>query len=191
VKQSAILVVLFSFFLLGACASAAPPQDRGRGGPGPAGREAPVRRVAGGMLELLPPDYWWRDEQVAPAVALSGEQIEALDKVAHDLGPEIDQIRSDMRLVLRDLRTVLESERPQSSDILAAGQRIRELRDSLFDRELKMLDAERQILSRQQWMTLQDALEKRRAPRQENRGNPGDRGGRRPGGRGGRWPGSS
>ncbi|HYM62448.1 MAG TPA: hypothetical protein VEZ11_16310 [Thermoanaerobaculia bacterium] len=189
-KQSAILVVLVSTCLWAGCASAPPPQDRGRGGSRPERNDAPRRVMAGGMVELLPPDYWWRDEQVTPSVAPSVEQIEALDKVAHDLGAEIDQIRSDMRLVVRDLRSVIESEKPQSTDILAAGQRVRELRNSLFDRELKMLDAERQILSRQQWMALQDALERRRAPRQQQDSTPGDRGGRR-GGRGGRWPGSS
>lgn len=157
----------------------------------PGGRRQPdyprpqtQRAAAGGLLELMPPDDWWRDPRVQVAVNLTADQMKALDDIGSKQQPEVDKLRTNSREVIRDLRGVLETEHPASADVIAAGERIRKLRDDLFDRELALLDGERQVLTKAQWSKLQDALQERRSE---------DRGNRSPGGYGrrgrGRFPG--
>jgi len=179
-KKLVPLVLLLAF----ACASN---DDVGY----PGGRRAPqypqpaARVGAGGLLELMPPDDWWHDPQTQVAVNLTSDQMKALDEIGTKQQPEVTRLRQDSREVIRDLRSTLEVEHPQSADVIAAGDRIRRLRDELFDREVRLLAAEREVLSKDQWSRLQDALTTRR---EENRGQrgPGGYGGRR--GRG-RFPG--
>ena len=111
----------------------------------------------------------------------------ALDKIGKDQADEIARLDRDSMVAVRDLRQLLESNQPASADIVAAGERLRGLRDAQFDRQVQMLAAERQVLTLQQWDTLQTQLQSR--PRgTDNSGYPrrGGRGGM--GGRG-RWPG--
>ena len=91
---------------------------------------------------------------------------------------------------MRDLRNVLDSDKPASDDILAAGKRLRSLRDEVSDREFRLLAAERQILTRDQWQKLQDQLREERMPRDRMNDYPRRGGGGGFGGRGrGRRPG--
>jgi Spy/CpxP family protein refolding chaperone len=148
-------------------------------------------RAAGGSFAtnldmLLPPSDWWHQPMLADAVKLSADQMTALDKIAQDQGNDVRRIENDMTIAVRDLRALLDSNQPSQNDIIAAGQRIRQMRDSLFDRQLQMLAAERTVLTRDQWQTLQDQLRERR--QQRNREGYPRRGGRGMGGRG-RWPG--
>jgi hypothetical protein len=80
-----------------------------------------------------------------------------------------------------------------AADIAIAAQRLRNIRDSLFDRQAQMLSAERLVLTKQQWSKLLDALQQRREQRFDrgDGGYPGGRGGRGGyprGGRGRPWP---
>jgi len=157
-----------------------PPMDGGDG------TFAANRPMAGG-LDMLPPADWWRQPMLADAVRLTGDHVAALGKIATDQGDEAPRIERDMTVAVRDLRTLLDSSHPSQADIVTAGQRIRALRDSLFDRQLQMLAAQRSILSAEQWQTLQQQLQERR--QQRNQGNYPRRGGRGMGGGRGRWPG--
>lgn len=159
---------------------------RGSGGRDVPRAEAPRLAGAGGLLELVPPDDWWRDPQIQVAVNVTSDQMKLLDDIGTKQQTEVVKMRQDSRVVIRDLRSVIESEHPQSEDVIAAGERVRKLRDELFDLELRLLDSERQVLSKTQWTALQDALQERRTERRD-RGGPGLGGGRR-GGRG-RFPG--
>jgi Spy/CpxP family protein refolding chaperone len=156
---------------------------RGRGGEG-------MTRPRGesGVLDMLPPSDWWRDPQLANAVNLSADQVAALEKISKEQGDELEKLERDAGVSLRDLRSLLDSEKPSEADIIAAGNRVREMRDTIFDRQLKMLAGERALLTKQQWQTLQDQLETRRTERggRDRGGYPGrggfpGRGGRRPG----------
>jgi Spy/CpxP family protein refolding chaperone len=137
---------------------------------------------------MLPPGDWWHQPMIADAVKLTAEQMAALDKITSDQADQIARMERDSMVAVRDLRTSLEASRPSEADIIAAGQRLRSLRDALFDRHLQMLAAERAILSLDQWQTLQQQLQERRSQRNQDQGYPrrGGRGGM--GGRG-RWPG--
>ena len=155
-----------------------PPMDGSDGG-GP-------RPMAGG-LDMLPPADWWHQPMIADAVKLSSDQMAALDKVYRDQGDDIARLDRDMMVAMRDIRTVLESNQPSSADIVAAGSRLRSLRDTLFDKQVQMLAAERTILTQDQWQTLQQQLQQRRSQRDQNYGP--RRGGRGMGSGRGRWPG--
>ncbi|MGZ4809930.1 MAG: hypothetical protein ACXV7D_11450, partial [Thermoanaerobaculia bacterium] len=86
---------------------------------------------------------------------------------------------------IRDVRAALDADPVVSDDVIAAGDRLRTLRDTLFDREVRMLAAERQVLTRSQWQALEDSLRSR--PQRDRNQYP--MGGRGRGGRGGRRPG--
>jgi Spy/CpxP family protein refolding chaperone len=157
----------------------------GYGGDGGGDMMERPRPNAAGALEFLPPPEWWRDPQLANALNLSTDQTNALDKIAKDAGDDADKIERDSGVAMRDLRTLLESDKPSEADIVAAGTRIRTMRDDVFDRQLKLLAAERNVLTKDQWQKLQDNLNARRMDRggRDRGGYPG-RGGF-PGGRGG------
>src|SRR5438067_4358897 len=160
-----------------------------RGGGRDRGGEGMMRpRAESGVLDMLPPSDWWRDPQLANAVNLSADQVAALEKISKEQGDELEKLERDDGVSLRDLRSLLDSEKPSEADIIAAGNRVREMRDTIFDRQLKMLAGERALLTKQQWQTLQDQLATRRTDRggRDRGGYPGrggfpGRGGRRPG----------
>jgi Spy/CpxP family protein refolding chaperone len=154
------------------------------------GAPAMARTGGGGMLDMMPPDDWWHDTRIAGAVNPSADQIAKLDQIAkdHNAG-DVTRLTRDSEVAVRDLRGTLESDAPSSDAIMTAAKRLRTLRDDAFDRQVELIAAERAVLTKQQWKSLQDAMHER--PRDERRGGyGGPRGGF--GGRGGRgrgWPG--
>lgn len=148
-------------------------------------RPAPVSDI-----DVVPPPSWWRNYVIAEPLDLSNEQMQQLDRAAAEFGEQdIRQLQRDTLTAVRDLRAVLDSDRPLSNAIIEAGQRVRSLRNEISDRQLKLLAAERQILTREQWQKLQEQLSVERMPRdrmtdspRRGRGGFGGRGpGRRPG----------
>ncbi len=133
---------------------------------------------------MLPPAGWWHQPMLADAVRLTPDQIAALDKIPED---DSSRLERDMMVAVRDVRSVLDSKQPSNDDIVTAGQRVRALRDTLFDKQMALLAAQRMILTQDQWQTLQQQLQERRAQRRQDSGYP-RRGGRGTGGRG-RFPG--
>ena len=90
-----------------------------------------------------------------------------------------------MGAALRDFRIQLNSEQVASADIVTAGNRIKELRNAMFDKQLQTLAAERAVLTYDQWQMLQQQIQvQRQQQRNENQQRPGGRGQGR-----GRWPG--
>jgi Spy/CpxP family protein refolding chaperone len=188
----------FSFLhiavVLAACSSSDYDNPRDRR---PPMREPRMRDSAPMLVELVPSDDWWRDHEIALPLNLSNEQFVSLDRIADEQRDEIARIQRDLPIATRDLRAALDADPASSADILQASQRIRNIRDSLFDRQTQMLAAERLVLTRQQWATLMDQLQKNRREERMNRQDGGyPRGGRgrggdgwgRPGGRGRGWP---
>lgn len=146
--------------------------------------------MTAGALEFLPPPDWWRDPQMATAVSLTPDQVASLEKISKDAGDDADKIERDSAVAMRDLRTLLESDKPAEGDIVTAGNRIRQMRDDVFDRQLRLLAAERTVLTKDQWQKLQETIHARANDRggRDRGGYPGGRGGWG-GGRGGRRPG--
>ncbi len=149
-----------------------------------------ARSGAGDGLDMMPPADWWRDPQISVAVALTSEQTASLDRIARDQGEEVAKLERDSQVALRDLRQVVDSSQPVAADITAAGERLRGIRDALFDRRVRMLAAERTLLTQAQWETLQQQLSaSHNRPDRMNRGGFGGRGGRGGMGGRGRFPG--
>ncbi|MEA2239881.1 MAG: hypothetical protein QOC81_4605 [Thermoanaerobaculia bacterium] len=134
---------------------------------------------AGDGLDMMPSADWWRDPQISAAVALTADQLASLDRISHEQGDEIAKLERDSMVAARELRESFNGTQPAAADITAAGQRLRGIRDSLFDRRVQMFAAERTLLTQTQWLALQQQL----ASASRERPNRGDRGGR--GGRGG------
>ena len=80
---------------------------RGRGGEG-----MTRPRTETGVLDMLPPSDWWRDPQLANAVNLSADQVAALEKISKEQGDELEKLERDAGVSLRDLRSLLDSEKP-------------------------------------------------------------------------------
>lgn len=171
--------VALALLLLVACASSDCNEPRSR--PRPA--RAPQ---ANGPLDMLPPAQWWHDPPVAAAVSLSNDQFTQLDKIAKEHEDEIARLDRDSLTAARDLRALLGTEKPAAPEIVTAAMRLRAIRDSAFEHQAQLLAAERGILTKTQWESLQSALQSERQDRRDGGYYPrGRRGGRG----GGRWPG--
>jgi hypothetical protein len=169
------------------CTSDTDNDRRPRSYPGGAGGDrsggfARAGANAGDGLDMMPPADWWHDPQISSAVAPTADQIASLDQINHEQGDEIAKLERDSMVAARELRETFDASQPAVADITGAGQRLRGIRDALFDRRVQMFASERTLLTQTQWQALQQALAARNRPDRDNRGNNG-RGGR--GGRGG------
>lgn len=185
-KRFAAIALLF----LAACSSSdydQPPQ-RGPMRGGGAGGYGYRPQQAAGLLDMLPPAQWWHDPRIEAAVSLTNDQFATLDKVAKEREDEIARLERDSATAARDLRTLLDTEKPSSPDIVTAAMRVRAIRDSAFEQQAQLLAAERALLTKQQWQSLQSAMQSERQERRDD-GYGNRRGGRRGGRGGGRWPG--
>jgi hypothetical protein len=168
-----------------------PPQGYPGGGGGDRGGFARARAEgAGDGLEFMPPSDWWRDPRISVAVNVTPDQAASLDRMSHDQSEEIAKLERDSMVAARGLRETVEANQPAAADITGAGQRLRGVRDALFDRRVDLLASERTILTQQQWTALQDAMSasRNRDTDRPNRGY-GGRGGRGGMGGRGRFPG--
>jgi hypothetical protein len=189
------LSLLALIILLAACTSDMDDRDRRppQGYPGGGEDRGGFARVraegAGDGLEMMPPSDWWRDPRISVAVNLTTDQVSSLDRVSNEQSAEIAKLERDSMVAARDLRQMIESDQPSAADITGAGQRLRGIRDALFDRRVQLLASERTLLTQQQWTALQDAMTaSRRDTNRPNRGY-GGRGGRGGMGGRGRFPG--
>jgi hypothetical protein len=185
---------LLTLVLVAACSSDMDDRDRRpQSYPGgDRGGFSRVRAEAGGDgLELMPPSDWWHDPRISVAVNLTPDQTSSLDRISNDQSAEIAKLERDSLVAARDLRQTVEANQPAASDIAGAGQRLRGIRDALFDRRVQLLASERTLLTQQQWTALQEAISasRNRDTDRPNRGSYGGRGGRGGMGGGGRFPG--
>jgi TolA-binding protein len=112
---------------------------RPRSYPGGAGG---FQRAGGGGasdgLDMMPPGDWWHDPQISVAVTLTSDQIASLDRISHEQSDEIAKLERDIMVAARELRETVESSQPSAVDITGAGQRLRGIRDALFDRRVRL-----------------------------------------------------
>jgi hypothetical protein len=181
--------------VLAACTSDMDDRDRrppqSYPGGGDRGGFARVRAEgAGDGLEMMPPSDWWHDPRISVAVNLTPDQVASLDRMSNEQSGEIAKLERDSMVAARDLRSMVEANQPSAADITGAGQRLRGIRDALFDRRVQLLASERTLLTQQQWTALQDAMtaSRNRDTDRPNRGY-GGRGGRGGMGGRGRFPG--
>ncbi len=191
IAQALVLSVVTLAFVT--CSSDTVDDRQPRSYPGRNGeRSGGIARTGGGVgdgLEMIPPGDWWHDPQISGAVTLTSDQIASLDRINKEQGEEIAHLERDSLVAARDLRQVVDSTQPSTDDITGAAQRLRGIRDALFDHRVKMFAAERTLLTQVQWQALQQALASRNRPSQNNRGGYGGRGGRGGMGGRGRFPG--
>jgi hypothetical protein len=146
-------------------------------------RAGGFQRAGGGAsdgLDMIPPGDWWHDPQISVAVTLTADQTASLDRISHEQSEEIAKLERDSMVAARELRETVDSSQPSAADITGAGQRLRGIRDALFDHRIQMFAAERTLLTQTQWNALQSAIAASR-----NRSDRGNQGYGRRGGRGG------
>jgi hypothetical protein len=164
-KRTAVFAALL---FAAACSSSDydQPRQRGpmRGGGGGYGARA---AQASGPLDMLPPAQWWHDPAIEAAVSLSNEQFAELDKIAKAHEDEIARLDRDALTAARDLRTMLDTEKPAAPEIVTAAMRVRAIRDSAFEHQAQLLAAERALLTHRQWQSLQSALQTQRERRDD------------------------
>lgn len=179
-KRSVVVFALSLLFV--ACTSTdydEPPRTRERG---------PSAEVSSDGLNIVPLTQWWHEPTISGALNLTNDQFAALDKIGAERQDDITRLERDNGTAFRDLRQTLDSNQPSVADITTAAQRVRALRDALFDRQAEMLAAERTVLTQQQWQALQQQLRAERSQRDDRNGYPRRGRGGMGGGRG-RWPG--
>ena len=168
-----MLPLLIASFVFVTCASSDFDEPRQR-------RTArPVEAGSQSGLSIIPLTDWWREPALSSALSLSNDQYTSLDRIAAGQREEIARLERENLAAMRDLRQAFDA---NAAGITAAATRARSLRDTLFDRQVQMLAAERQVLTDQQWRTLQQEIESQRMDRRDEYG--GRRGGgraRRPG----------
>jgi Spy/CpxP family protein refolding chaperone len=143
-------------------------------------------RDAGPMLlDMIPDDTWWRDNALAAPLNLTSDQFVSLDRIADNQRDEIARLDRDLPVATRDLRNAMNADPASAADITSAANRLRDIRNSLFDHQLQMVSAERLVLTQRQWSLLVEQLQREREQQRMNRGNDGGYGGRGRGGRGG------
>jgi hypothetical protein len=193
IAQALVLALVTVAFVTCSSDSGDTYQRQPRSYPGSSDGDRPggLTRAGGGDgLDMMPPADWWKDPRISVAVALTADQVASLDKIGHEQGDEIAKLERDSMVAARDLRQVVDSSQPAAADITAAGQRLRGIRDVLFDRRVQLFAAERTLLTQKQWEALQKQLAtSRNRSDRGNRGNMGGRGGRGGMGGRGRFPG--
>src|ERR1700692_1787031 len=136
-----------------------------------------ARSGAADGLDMIPPADWWKDPKISVAVTLTADQIASLDRISKDQSEEIAHLERDTMIAVRDVRQAADATQPTVADITGAGQRLRGIRDALFDRRVQLFAAERTLLTQTQWQALQQAIAaSRNRSDQNNRGNYGGRG---------------
>ncbi|MCU1246307.1 MAG: hypothetical protein JWN02_2217 [Acidobacteria bacterium] len=186
-KRLAALLAIGLLALATGCATADGDDDRdgryGRPDRGQYGRPGNSSGEPAEGSELALPSQWWRDPQIAPALALSNDQFAALDRIDREQAPEIERLHGETMAAARDYRLILDLETPAAADIASAAQRLRTVRDRQLEAQLRLLSDERLVLTKQQWSELQSQTRKSRQSPREGNGPGGGRGrGRRGGG---------
>lgn len=184
-KIAALLLTSLLFACVSADTADRPP-ERQRGRDVASDYERPMRGAQEATMQFLPPMNWWHNENLANAISLTADQVRALDNALSGQTEEMTRLERSAMDAMRDLRATLESDKPLEADITAAGQRLRDARNALFDRQIQMAAAERQIVTASQWKDLDALMQRSRRGRDDDRrGNRGGYPGRYPG----NWPG--
>ena len=119
----------------------------------------------------LPPGRWWRNAQVAERLELSGDQQERLDAVFHAAANDLIDRRAEVEKAAVALRSELDQNQPNRTNLQRLAARLNEARGRLFERELMMLADMRGVLGDDQWSELRQHARQRgqRRPMQPRR----------------------
>lgn len=147
--------------------------------------------MQGGALGMLPASNWWHDSAMTANLQLSADQFAKLDALVAD-EDNVERLRRDSMAATREFRASVDSmsgAAAGSDDPLSGTiRRMEAIRGELLDHEVRLLVAERSILTSQQWTTLQEAMQQQRNGDRDGGGRRNGAGGRggMGGGRGGR-----
>lgn len=122
------------------------------GGPGFGHQFGPNRD--GGMRPLLPPGRWWKDAEVAKAIALNDSQVQKIEQIFQDSRMKLVDVHANLQKEEIKLEPLLEADNPDESAVLAAIDRITAARASLEKANAQMAFAIRRVLTPEQWKKL-------------------------------------
>jgi len=104
----------------------------------------------------MPPPNWWRIDEISDALNLDASQLKKLDAVQKEHAETLAKLERDLTAATKELKAALESQPAVPEKIIAAGDRLGALRSTLFHTQIVMLAAQRAILTRKQWTSLQE-----------------------------------
>ena len=112
---------------------------------------------------VMPPPNWWRIDEISDALQLDAAQLKKLDAMQKEHADDLAKLERDLTAATQELKAALEAQPLVAEKIIAAGDRLGALRSTLFHEQIVMLAAQRAILTRKQWTSLQE--QRPRAPR--------------------------
>ena len=104
----------------------------------------------------MPPPNWWRIDEISDSLQLDASQLKKLDAVQKEHANDLAKLERDLTTATKELKATLEAQPPVAETIIAAGDRLNALRSTLFHEQIVMLAAQRAILTRKQWTSLQE-----------------------------------
>ena len=99
---------------------------------------------------------WWKDPQLRQKLQLSNEQVRKIEKIARDEHLQEIDLRADVEKQDVLLRTLMESEAPDKSQVLAQVDRLSEARARLEKSHVETFLAIHQVLTSEQARKLRD-----------------------------------
>jgi Spy/CpxP family protein refolding chaperone len=152
------IATLLSCGLMCAAAVAQPPQGGPGtpGGPGFGHRFGPGRdgEMHGGIRPLLPPGRWWKNAEVAKAIALNDGQVQKIEQIFQDSRMKLVDIHANLQKEEIKLEPLLEADNPDEGAVLAAIDRITSARAALEKANAQMAFTIRRVLTPDQWKKL-------------------------------------
>ena len=108
---------------------------------------------------------WWKDPELVQKLHLSDDQVQKLNKIAHDSQIHEIDLRADLEKQDAVLRFQMETDAPDEAQVLAQIDKVTQARAKLEKSHVEMLLATRRVLTTDQAQRLRDLRPKFAPPR--------------------------
>lgn len=160
--SSAIVVLLLSCFGF----AQEPGMGYGRGAGTPAGRfgampAAPPARLVRGLTFSSLNGQWWKNAEVVKRLGLTDGQVQQMEQIFQDHRSKLRELHAMLRLEEAKMGPMLRADTPNENEVLGQIDKIAAQRASLEKANAQMAFAIRQVMTPDQWKTLQTLRQER------------------------------
>ncbi len=137
-----------------------------------------VLMVAGPLIAAefdLPPGKWWENPRVAERIGLTEEQQKQIRDVVYDHARRMIDLKADVDRSGLDLKQAVDRDDFAPDAVRSAYVAFQNARHKLENERFEMLLAVRQLITTEQWKSLQEIRRRFQEQRGEQR-RPGQRG---------------
>jgi len=121
----------------------------------------------------LPPGRWWEDQRLVGRLGLSDEQQARVREAVYEHARRMIDLKAAVERAGLDLAEVVRRDELDAGAVRAAFAAFQASRGKLEDERFEMLLAVREVLSAEQWRTMQDLRRRFQGPRDPR--SPGER----------------